>query len=469
MKILFMLLALPAALAAQTPALLQLPAGGELPAVTLPQAAVPARAFAQTQPQLPENCAAMPVLYVQDGDLYRNGKKLGDNVSSYKGACTGDAAWRDTYGRVYKNEKQLGGSVSEYRIALYTGDVLWTDSYGRLYRDAAEIGSAQVYMLSDWTGDVAWRDSFGNLYKNSVKLGGANRFQMASHTGDVVWADSFGHLYKNTERLGDSNNYFVADRTGDVAWMDSFSNLYLNKTRVSSSCQRFELREDGKLLWVDSSGDYHYVSASERFAPAVSPEPGPAASRRGVMLVFDPRTGKTEAVIAVGGGFVYAATGQFVAAVYNGSGYILPNGQFLPVVGGRAANPANNLTGRWTGWGEWTYQGSGTRCDVMWLAFDDKSDSLERKGGYFDCGFVGLASEPGRWTKRGSALFDAAGNEAGSYAAGAVVLKEAYSENVDIVTTIKVDGLHFDYSEIWTEKSGRELYVITGRLFSGGR
>ncbi len=194
-----------------------------------------------------------------------------------------------------------------------------------------------------------------------------------------------------------------------------------------------------------------------------------AAPVKATALILNPATGKTEPVIQVGGGFIYAATGQFVAAVYNGSGYILPNGHFLPVVGGRSANPANNLTGKWTGWGEWTYQGSGTRCDAMWLTFDDKQGYLERKGGYFDCGFVGLASEPARWTKSGSVLLDAAGKEAGSYAAGAVTLREAYGENVDIVTTIKVDGLHFDYSEIWTEKNGRELYVIKGRLFSGGR
>lgn len=131
-------------------------------------------------------------------------------------------------------------------------------------------------------------------------------------------------------------------------------------------------------------------------------------------------------------------------------------------------NPGNSLTGKWTGWGEWTYQGSGTRCTMMTLTFDDGKDYLDRKGGYFDCGFVALESEPGRWTKKDGLLFDANGAEAGSYAAGTVVLKEAYSENVDILTTIKVDGLHFDYSEIWTEKNGRELYVITGRLFTGG-
>jgi len=440
--------------------------GGELPAVNLPGIPARARAFQPAANALPENCPNMPVLYVKNGDLYKNGKKLGRNASAYKGACSGDAAWRDSYGRIYKNEAELGSSAQDFEIALYTGDVFWKNSYGRLYRNSAEVGSAQVFIVADWTGDVAWRDPYGRLYKNSEELGASSRFQMASHTGDVVWTDSFGNLYKNREKLGSSNNFFVADRTGDVAWLDGFSNLYLNKTRISSSCQRFELREDGKLLWVDNFGEYHYVDAAGRFIPALD---AAAASSRGTVLLLDPRTGKVQPVIQVGGGFIYAATGQFVPAVFNGSGYILQTGQFLPVVGGRSSNPENRLTGKWTGWGEWTYQGSGTRCDVMWLLFDDGKDYLERKDGYFDCGFVGLASEPARWTKKGSQLLDQNGADAGSYENGNVVLKEAYSENVDILTTIKVSGLHLDYSEIWTEKSGRELYVITGRMFTGGK
>lgn len=202
---------------------------------------------------------------------------------------------------------------------------------------------------------------------------------------------------------------------------------------------------------------------------AASAPAATAPEARGTLILLDPRTHATLVVIPAGNGFIYAATGKFQPAAFNGAGYILPDGQYLPVVGGRTgANPGNSLTGRWTGWGEWTYQGSGTRCTSMWLAFEDGKDYLDRKGGYFDCGFVALDSEPARWTKKGGLLLDQNGAEAGSYAGGSVVLKEAYSGNVDILTTIKVDGLHFDYSEVWTEKSGRELYVITGRLFTGG-
>lgn len=202
-------------------------------------------------------------------------------------------------------------------------------------------------------------------------------------------------------------------------------------------------------------------------APAAAEAPV-AVPDKGTQVLFDPAAGKAHVVIPVGGGFIYAQTGKFQPAVFNGSGYVLPDGRFLPVTGGRGANPSNSLTGKWTGWGEWTYQGSGTRCDVMTLVFEDGGKYLDRKGGYFDCGVVALEAYPARFTKRGSELLDENGAVAGSYANGAVVLKEAYSENVDILTTIRVDGLHFDYREVWTQKNGRELYVITGRLFTGG-
>jgi len=127
----------------------------------------------------------------------------------------------------------------------------------------------------------------------------------------------------------------------------------------------------------------------------------------------------------------------------------------------------DGLTGKWLGWGEWTYQGSGAHCNMN-LEFEDTKDYLLRKGGYFDCGFVGLASEPAKFAKKGAQLIAEDGQAAGSYEGGVITLNENYSENVGIVTTIKVDGLHFDYSEIWTEKSGKEIYVITGRLFTGG-
>lgn len=73
--------------------------------------------------------------------------------------------------------------------------------------------------------------------------------------------------------------------------------------------------------------------------PAGAELSGPArvSRARDTLQLLDPRTGKVYTVVPVGGGFINTSTGQFVPAVYNGSGYILPSGQFLPVLGGKEA------------------------------------------------------------------------------------------------------------------------------------
>jgi len=197
---------------------------------------------------------------------------------------------------------------------------------------------------------------------------------------------------------------------------------------------------------------------------------------KNTLLLLDPRTGKVDVVIPTGGGFIYAATGKFVPAVFNGSGYIMPDGQYRPVVGGRQARAVaapsvkagKGLSGKWTGWGEWTYQGSGAHC-FMDMSFEDGAEQLSRMGGYFDCSVVALNVEPAKFLKKGTRLLDESGAEVGSYEGGVIILNESYSADVDIKTTIKVSGLHFDYSEVWRlKKDGSELYNITGRLFTGG-
>jgi len=195
----------------------------------------------------------------------------------------------------------------------------------------------------------------------------------------------------------------------------------------------------------------------------------PVASQdKGTLILLDPRTGKTNVVIPAGGGFIYASTGQFVPAVYNGSGYILSNGQYMPVVGGsRKAQAGAGLSGRWLGQGEWTYQGSGAHC-YMSMEFEEGADYLFRKSGYLDCSVAGLDVEPARFIKKGTQLLNEDGSAAGSYDNNVITLNEAYNDNVDITTVIRVNGLHFDYSEIWREKDGSELYNISGRLFTGG-
>ena len=170
---------------------------------------------------------------------------------------------------------------------------------------------------------------------------------------------------------------------------------------------------------------------------------------------------------AAGAAAVEAAAPQVCAPARVFTAPAIPAEREAAVIPAGVRARPDGLTGKWLGQGEWTYQGSGAHC-YMDLEFEDTPEYLFRKGGYFDCGFAGLASEPAKFVKKGTLLLDGDGGEAGSYVNDTVTLKEAYGANVDIVTVIKRDGLHFDYSEIWTEKSGRELYVITGRLFTGG-
>lgn len=124
-----------------------------------------------------------------------------------------------------------------------------------------------------------------------------------------------------------------------------------------------------------------------------------------------------------------------------------------------------DLNGRWIGQGEWSYQGSGTHC-FMQLTFVDTNQYLERKPGYFDCDMVGLDIYPAKFKKDGTKLLNANGDVVGSYIGNEVKIKEQYDDNVYINSTIRFDGLHFDYNESWIGSDNEEIYEITGRLFT---
>lgn len=129
------------------------------------------------------------------------------------------------------------------------------------------------------------------------------------------------------------------------------------------------------------------------------------------------------------------------------------------------ANSYADISGRWIGQGEWTYEGSGTHC-FMNLSFEENASKLIRKPGFFDCDMVGLDVMPLELTKTGNKLFDIEGNLVGTYIGNKIELTEKYSETVNVETTIVVDGLHFDYQEEWKELNGNLIYLIKGRLFS---
>ncbi|MFA6434911.1 MAG: hypothetical protein WCW52_09470 [Elusimicrobiales bacterium] len=128
---------------------------------------------------------------------------------------------------------------------------------------------------------------------------------------------------------------------------------------------------------------------------------------------------------------------------------------------------ASDISGKWTGQGEWSYHGSGDHC-YMSLSFEEGEDYLVRKGGYFDCSAVGMEIEPARYKKQGARLLDQDGEVIGSYENNVIRIKEPDTDNLEIFTTITISGLHFDYYEVWQKKDGTEIYNIRGRLFNSG-
>ncbi len=126
---------------------------------------------------------------------------------------------------------------------------------------------------------------------------------------------------------------------------------------------------------------------------------------------------------------------------------------------------AASIQGIWTGWGEWNYDGSGTGCPTMQLQFKESKSVLERTRGYFDCQVVGLESYPAQWIKRGP-LLASEQKVLGSYDGNNLKIKEFYGdEGIYIITSIRAEGLHMDYEEIWYQADGVVLYEILGRLF----
>jgi hypothetical protein len=123
-----------------------------------------------------------------------------------------------------------------------------------------------------------------------------------------------------------------------------------------------------------------------------------------------------------------------------------------------------SLQGQWSGWGTWTFDGSGTSCRDMRLSFDESAGALARSSGHFECDVVALDLPAQSWTKKGpDLLLD--GAAIGSVKGDVYQWTEPYNPTVSVRTTITVSGDHLDYQELWIQKDGSTLYDIEGRLF----
>ncbi|MBI4675979.1 MAG: hypothetical protein HY748_00150 [Elusimicrobia bacterium] len=212
---------------------------------------------------LPEVCASLPVVYIRNGDIYKNDEQIGARANSYKANCDGFVAWVDSYGDLYLDRKELASRTSGFDLSWYGDTVVWKDSHGELYKHSAGATKrhdrVSSYTFLRYTGDVIWRDTWGDLHRNEEKLGRDSGHKIAQRTGDVAWKDSYGSLYKNRDLLGRCSDFRIADRTGDVAWTDGYGTLYKGDKAVARYPSSWELREDGVLIWRDSSGHYHHA------------------------------------------------------------------------------------------------------------------------------------------------------------------------------------------------------------------
>lgn len=120
-----------------------------------------------------------------------------------------------------------------------------------------------------------------------------------------------------------------------------------------------------------------------------------------------------------------------------------------------------DVTGRWQGQGEWTYDGKGTNCPVMLLAYEETASSLKRTKGFFECGVVALHSDPIAWQRQGQELL-LDGQKAGVINETGFTASEGFSADVTVTTQFTIKDQTADYLEIWRGKDGKEIYVIRG-------
>ncbi len=129
------------------------------------------------------------------------------------------------------------------------------------------------------------------------------------------------------------------------------------------------------------------------------------------------------------------------------------------------------LAGDWTGWGSWKFkgEGDGAACSPMSMRWSETSSKIAIETGVFDCEVAVMYLDKTEWTIANGRLFDAELKEVGSYDGTRF---EVYMPSPNVNTTIHIAlnrvANHYDYEEVWFNKT-EKIYVITGRLFTGGK
>lgn len=123
------------------------------------------------------------------------------------------------------------------------------------------------------------------------------------------------------------------------------------------------------------------------------------------------------------------------------------------------------LTGSWKGWGEWKFDGSGTRCSNVHFVFEETETELIRKGGQLDCEYVSMEEYPLTLQKSGQNLL-LNGVVIGKSDGNHYQWTEEYSERVTIEVSVLRAGSHMDYTENWFDRETGPIYDIRARLFA---
>ena len=143
---------------------------------------------------------------------------------------------------------------------------------------------------------------------------------------------------------------------------------------------------------------------------------------------------------------------------------------FLSLVGFKANAEPSGIAGRWTGWGLWTYRGSGTNCN-MTMGFSESDAEFHRLGGVFDCNVVVLYSDPLNWQKAGSNLLMNS-QVVGKFQKGHVDFIEPVNDQTNSETIVDLEdspqGQRMVYEETWFtaqhDGSRKTVYHITGKF-----